>query len=240
MQVKEQIERLVKLQDIDSTAARIKKQLAGVDRQLADLAAALEKAEKEILTAADEIQACNKRYRSLESDINTNTSRIGKSREKLRAVKTNKEYQSLLKEIDDMKALNSRVEDEMLECLETVERLEDRQQKQLAAQKEIQERVAAEEKRIQKEAETSRAALEELQVEWRRISAALPHETMDLFKRVRHRVGLTTIVAVTDEVCQGCNLNIPPQTFNELQRCEKMMFCPHCQRIIYPMMEVVG
>ncbi|MEE9535799.1 MAG: C4-type zinc ribbon domain-containing protein, partial [Desulfobacterales bacterium] len=36
-------------------------------------------------------------------------------------------------------------------------------------------------------------------------------------------------------VCQGCNVNIPPQLYNELQRFDTLMFCPHCQRIIYPL-----
>jgi uncharacterized protein len=28
-------------------------------------------------------------------------------------------------------------------------------------------------------------------------------------------------------------MNIPPQMYNELQRSDILMFCPHCQRIVY-------
>ena len=67
------------------------------------------------------ITELNKKYRAYESDIQSNLGKIGKSQEKLRAVKTNKEYQSSLKEIDDIKAINSKLEDEMLEFLEQIE-----------------------------------------------------------------------------------------------------------------------
>ena len=41
------------------------------------------------------------------------------------------------------------------------------------------------------------------------------------------------IVAVADAVCQGCNMNIPPQMYNELQRGDSLKKCPNCDRIIY-------
>ena len=62
-----------------------------------------------------------KKYREIETELNMNAPRIEKSQEKLRAVKTNKEYQSLLKEIEELKKKNSSLEDEMIECLEHIE-----------------------------------------------------------------------------------------------------------------------
>jgi hypothetical protein len=44
-----------------------------------------------------------KSYRELESESKVNREMIVKSNEKLRAVKTNKEYQSILKEIEEIR-----------------------------------------------------------------------------------------------------------------------------------------
>ena len=33
--------------------------------------------------------------------------------------------------------------------------------------------------------------------------------------------------------CQGCNMNIPPQLYNILQRGDAIELCPNCNRIIY-------
>jgi uncharacterized protein len=40
-------------------------------------------------------------------------------------------------------------------------------------------------------------------------------------------------VPVSDAVCNGCNVNLPPQLYNELQRSDTLRYCPNCQRIIY-------
>ena len=43
-------------------------------------------------------------------------------------------------------------------------------------------------------------------------------------------------IAVTEakeEICQGCNMNIPPQLFVELKKNEEIMHCPQCRRILY-------
>jgi predicted nucleic acid-binding Zn-ribbon protein len=40
-------------------------------------------------------------------------------------------------------------------------------------------------------------------------------------------------VAVKNGTCQGCNMNIPPQLYNVLQRGVSIEICPSCSRIIY-------
>jgi predicted nucleic acid-binding Zn-ribbon protein len=61
-----------------------------------------------------------KSYRELESESKVNREMIVKSNEKLRAVKTNKEYQSILKEIEEIRKKNSGIEDQMLDQLEAI------------------------------------------------------------------------------------------------------------------------
>ncbi|MBW2644346.1 MAG: hypothetical protein JRC89_13545 [Deltaproteobacteria bacterium] len=38
---------------------------------------------------------------------------------------------------------------------------------------------------------------------------------------------------VKDALCYGCNVNLPPQLYNELFLGNSLKFCPNCQRIIY-------
>ena len=53
------------------------------------------------------------------------------------------------------------------------------------------------------------------------------------FSIVKEMVSGRAIAEVKDAVCLGCNMKIPPQTYNELQRTDRLECCPHCQRIIY-------
>ena len=41
------------------------------------------------------------------------------------------------------------------------------------------------------------------------------------------------LASVENGTCRGCNMNIPPQLFNVLQRGNSVETCPYCHRIIY-------
>jgi predicted nucleic acid-binding Zn-ribbon protein len=49
---------------------------------------------------------------------------------------------------------------------------------------------------------------------------------------IRMKRGMA-VVAVKDGTCRGCNMNIPPQLYNVLQRGSSLELCPNCNRIIY-------
>jgi predicted nucleic acid-binding Zn-ribbon protein len=233
MGVREQIDILVKLQAIDSEIHKINQMLTSVSGRTDQLNAELEEQELLLTEFVAGLEGTQKKYRSLESSLNENIPKIEKSKDRLSTVKTNKEYQSLLKEIEDLTAMNSDFEDQMLECLEQIDLAESRLKENEKAVKMFKAQVDHEIEKIEKEAEKGRGDLEKLQKDWQVIFDTVNPDFMERFDQVRKQVGKYTIARVVQSVCEGCNMNIPPQMYNELQRCEKLMFCPHCQRIIY-------
>jgi hypothetical protein len=158
---------------------------------------------------------------------------IVKSNEKLRAVKTNKEYQSILKEIDEIRKKNSGLEDLMLEQLEKIESTEDAVKAKeaeisafLHACRNKKEVVAANQQR-------ERQAVETLNQKKVRISAKTDPKLISVLDDVKKKVRGKAVVPVQQAICMGCHMNIPAQLFNELQRFDEIRFCPHCHRIIY-------
>ena len=233
MSVREQIDILVKLQAIDSEINGINRMLEGVAGKTDKLNSELEEQEAALKKFISELDETQKQYRSLESSVNSNIPKIEKSKERLSSVKTNKEYQSLLKEIEDLKAINSGYEDQMLECLEQIDLAESRLIDNEKALKTSRNQIDHEKEKIEKDAEKGRERLEKFQKDWQVIFNTVEPDFMTRFDQVRKRVGNYTIARVVQAVCEGCNMNIPPQMYNDLQRCEQVMFCPHCQRIIY-------
>ena len=118
---KEQIQCLVKLQQIEIDASKIQKHIDSVDSRIEALEAGVKDFEKIIEDEKTIISELNQKYKAYETDVQINLEDISKSKDKLRSVKTNKEYQSSLKEIEDLEALNSKIEDEMLEFLDHIE-----------------------------------------------------------------------------------------------------------------------
>ena len=231
--MREQISILVRLQAIDSDIQKIKKRLENVDGSMAALDLELGKFESSVMERASVVEEYHKTYRLLESDANMNIPKIARSKEKLSSVKTNKEYQALLKEIEDIRTANSKIEDRMLEILEKIDGAETELREKKQAFEIARLRVADEKADITKTAGEDRARLAVLQKDFQAVLDTVNPDVLKAFSSVRSRIGNLAIVKVEDAVCGGCHMNIPPQMYNDLQRFESIMYCPQCQRIMY-------
>jgi len=230
---KKKIDVLVELQEIEIKTEVIKSAISKVSGKLDKLDNELKAFESEIDEEEKVINDFQQKYRSSETDAQVNNAKAEKSQEKLKFVKTNKEYQSSLKEIDEIKAINSKIEDEMLQYLEKIEISEKNIQKKKESYSILAEKLKQEKGIIIQESEQGRKKVAQIEEEWKTISKKIDPELLEKFLVVKEMVSGRAIAVVKDAVCLGCNMQIPPQTYNELQRNERLEFCPHCQRIIY-------
>ncbi len=228
-----QLEELIDLQEKETEAAQIQAELDRMPEKLAAMEKGMAAYEEAIEARKAALSSLKKDYRAREADLEMNQSRIQKREIQLQAVKTNKDYQALLKEIRDIKSTSSRLEDDMIQSLDDLD----------AAEKEIAEKekvYAAEKQKVDREKESliSAAAerkgqLEILLAQSEAIAAGLEPRLKKHYYDIKSRSGGLAIVSVDGSFCRGCHLNIPPQMYNELHRGNELRFCPHCYRIIY-------
>ena len=230
----EQIATLVKLQKIDAEAQKIQSFLNEIPVRIEILDERLEKFVRSVDEDENIISELNKKYRTYESDVQINLGKIQKSQDKLRSAKTNKEYQSSLKEIDDIKSKNSRIEDEMLEFLERIEDAEKDLNEQKQRYSQIVDDTKREKDSLNRDTERCQKDLARLGSDRDVVTESLDGAILDIFNRVKAKQpDAVAIAEVKDEVCQGCNLNIPPQMYIDLQHRNSLKNCPSCERIIY-------
>jgi len=230
----EQIVTLVKLQKIDTEAQKLESLLKEIPVRIGILDERLEKFMHTVEEDENLISELNKKYRTYESDVQLNLGMIQKSQEKLRSVKTNKEYQSSLKEIEDIKSKNSKIEDEMLEFLERIEGAEKDLNERKQRYSQIVDETNREKDSINRDTEICQKDLAQLGSARDVVADSLDGAIFDIFNRVKAKqVDGVAIAEVKDEVCQGCNLNIPPQMYIDLQHRNSLKNCPSCERIIY-------
>ena len=77
---------------------------------------------------------------------------------------------------------------------------------------------------------TRRSARSASFARWR--PARVRPDVLKKYSAIRMRRGLA-MAPVKNGTCQGCNMNIPPQVFNQLQRGDSIELCGNCNRIIY-------
>lgn len=231
--MKEQIKVLVKLQHLDTEAERIKSTLNDVSKKLENLDSSLKEIEQNIKNQESVLNELKKEYRDYESDVKINLAKNKKSQEKLRSVKTNKEYQSLLKEIETVKSKNSSIEDKMIECLDRMDETEEIVAKKRDEYLQFSDRIKSEKENIEYETGINKKTLDELDMDRKNVSGLIDSQLFKKYLVIKEQQGGLAVVPVKDAVCHGCNVNLPPQLYNELFRYASLKFCPNCHRIIY-------
>jgi predicted nucleic acid-binding Zn-ribbon protein len=232
--MKEQIYMLVKLQGIETEIGNIKSIINDAARKLETLDAGLVEFERTIEEQEAIIEELKKKYRDYESDTRIHLDREKKTQAKLRSVKTNREYQSLLKEIEEEKAKNSKIEDKMIECLDRMDEIEKNIAKKKDEYVQVSHSVMNEKEKIQQESEQGKLKLSKLDKDRENVSRMIDPELLKKYLIIKKQnPGSLAVVPVKNALCHGCNVNLPPQLYNELFLGDSLKFCPNCQRIIY-------
>jgi predicted nucleic acid-binding Zn-ribbon protein len=178
------------------------------------------------------LEAAARRKREAELEVKSCRARKTQFETQLQGVKTNVEYQALLREIAAMEARAREWEDAILETMELEEATQGTAER-LRGELAEKERAADEEgARVEREIAAARA--QEAELEARRVALieGLGAEARGRYERLRAAKGETAIVAVVQRSCGGCHYNLPPQTVNEVRRAERLILCEGCGRIL--------
>ena len=231
--MKNQLELLVRLQSCDSAILKAQRIQEKHPREIQRLEDALDRERRVVLEQENRFEEVKKKRIAKEQDLALEEEKVSKAKQRLTAVKTNKEYQAALKEIEAIEKQNAKIEEEILTIMEEADVLKARHEK-IKEHLNLTEKTAVEEKRKleQQIIECTQAIAEEEQMKEAFIAQIKP-EVLDRYQRIKQKRPELTVVAVENSCCLGCNMNIPPQLFNEVKKCQKIIVCPHCSRILY-------
>lgn len=229
----EQLKYLVQLQILEDRKAKLIQSYRDTPRRIADLEKEFESFESVYLAKKAELEHARKLHRSLEQEIADLENRFKRSKARMNEVKTNKEYQAMLKEMEDLRKEIRGKEDNALELMETIESLTVELKGLGAEVDKRKKRLDQDKKILLEENEKLKERLERLAEQQNMVREKI---APDLLKRseilIQKQSGIA-VAPVENGVCQVCHLNIPPQKFIELQRDETILQCPHCHRFIY-------
>jgi len=229
----EHLDRLATLQEFELEMGRLRRKLETPPAALIALAGKSDEKQTQLEDCRSRVEELKKEYRSNESDTQLNLDHIKKSQAKLSSVKTNKEYQAMLKEIDEIKKKNSSIEDVMLDSLDTIEDLEKQISEHEKDCEELDQQIADKKAVIEKEQEALRLRLADLDGRATDVSNDIDGELLRIYNGIKKKKDGVGIAPVISAVCQGCHMNIPPQMYNELHRRDSLKICLWCDRIIY-------
>jgi hypothetical protein len=231
--LKEQLDLLWELQKIDLELKGIKEGRDLYPKEIKKLDER-QKVEKErIQKEKEKIESLEKTRRQKEGQLNLELEKIKKAEGRMSEVKTNKEYQALLSEIDTMKEANSRMEEEILQVLYEIDEIKKDLSKREKEVRTTLEKIEVEKKKLQEKMNHDEKVWEE-QTERREIlSKQIESKLFKLYGTLNEKRQGVGVVSAKNETCQGCFVNVPPQMFIEVQKNNALIRCPNCNRILY-------
>jgi hypothetical protein len=226
-------DKLIQLQHVDSDIAAVNALLESLPAKLEAVGQEI-KATAEIVAAAKEKLAANqKKRRDYEGEVKSVREHAAKFKRQLNDVKTNKEYSSLLKEIDDVDHKIAKIEEDILNEMIAADDIEkdikSAQKKQVEEEvrlKSVQESVLRDQKEVEKKKnvlEKSRAAL----------LPQIPPDQIAIYLRIAKKTAGVALSPITDDFCSICQLRVRPQILDNLWAQNEIITCEACGRILY-------
>jgi uncharacterized protein len=230
--LRDQLRRLEELQQHDARIQELENALKAIPAKLAATEGDLARVEGMLTSERTALGETERYYGEQKSLLVDDEQQVAGAKHKLTQAKNSKEYMAAQREIEQRRESLTGREGEIAKLVEAVDA-----KKKLLADRAND--VQALKDSIQKDSDAARSRMAELEGkiatlrgEREALASGVKPEVLKRYGTIRMRRGLA-VVSVRNGTCQGCNMNIPPQLYNTLQRGLSLETCPSCHRIIY-------
>jgi uncharacterized protein len=237
-----QIELLAELQEIDQRLQKKGQTLEELRQRTTAILTEISNKEREAEEQRQRVTESEVARRTAESQLREEEEKIKEKRVRLNRIRNERELQALRREIDSMKEANSKLEDDVLQWLERIER-----EKNILTQTQTQvEGLKAQIETASAQIAVEVATLEEeLRLEQSdrdKLAMQVDADLCARYERIFAKRSGLAVVEIRAGTCRGCHMRIPPHMDNQIlsnvQQNTGMIFhCPHCGRILLRKLE---
>jgi hypothetical protein len=233
-----ELQSLIRLQDIDVRSFELKDRLAAIPKEREQLEEEFRRQAADYLALETNIASARASRKQLEADL----AEIEHTHEKFKAdlmkVRNQKEYTTVLREIDASRKTIGALETEALQAMERIEALE----QQLAEREpEFTGRRAEVDRLLEdydREVNSLQAELDELLAARAEIAKDVSAQMMRVYERVAQTRQGRAMSEVRGGKCTMCNLSLRPQVYADVRQGDALVVCDNCSRILFYRPEV--
>ncbi|NOS83467.1 MAG: hypothetical protein E8D46_16080 [Nitrospira sp.] len=224
---------LIELQKLDLRIADIKDQRRKIPDRLQAVDAPLREARQLYQQTNVSVETVVKERRSYEQDLEAQEAHTEKMKSRLSELKSNKEYQAHLFEIEVANKKKGDIEEKILLCMEKIEQLQ-RATKEAQEKLGVIEKAYTQEKQALDKLEQSLSSeLADLEGQQQARSAHVEKGMLNRYNSIKASRKDHALAEIKEGICSGCRLQLPPQLISEVKRAEDLHTCPYCRRMLY-------
>ncbi len=229
----EQLKLLEQLQELDLQVDRLKKERDALPVALKASDEALAKIQASLTVKKAAHAEQEKTHRQTKAALELNRERLTRSESRLEGIQNSQEFQAVNKEIEQLKKLNATLDQQMEKFNADLDAVTKEVDALSAQQSEIQQKRDAEAATVAEKTKVLNQDIDRISADKKKYSDPVDKRTLSQYDRVRVARGGLGIVPAASGRCKGCNMVVPPQLYNEVQKALTLHQCPSCHRILF-------
>ncbi|WP_026893658.1 zinc ribbon domain-containing protein [Clostridiisalibacter paucivorans] len=231
-----QLELLWKLQDYDLKLEQYKKELLDLEQEknIEKLTVRLKELEYDLINKKTQVEVDNAKMQRLNNKLKHINFDFKRLENKLYGGKISniKQLEAIKNEQDEIKEKAMKIEDEILELMEKVDKNSEDIDNLHREYLEIRDTLEKRKKEIKINIEDLKVTIERQEELILNIKNKLDDSLLKKYTDAKKRKG-RVVVRVEGDKCTGCHMAIPLSTLSKIKHSNKVNYCDNCGRVLY-------
>lgn len=236
--MKDSLLNLLELQRVDKDLQALEDLKGDLPQQVKLLEAELETLKSTYENSRQELDETTRVKLNTEGELKVLQEKQKKYQEQLYSVTSNREYDAITVEIDEISERIDTEETRILELLETEDALKEKVAELAAQVSSYEEDLVGKKEELNSKIRATENEYAILENKRQDLTALLSKPVLYQYERIRSVRKDTTVVPVNKYACSGCFSAIPPQKVVEIRHMDQLMTCESCGRILVTDLEL--
>ncbi|MFA7403266.1 MAG: C4-type zinc ribbon domain-containing protein [Pelobacteraceae bacterium] len=230
--MKKKLDMLEELQEVDQRIDALKANQDGLKAELNGINQGVDATREEIAILEVRLAQLESEKGELEGTHAAELENIARSETNMKEIKTNKEFQAVGREITAARKQVTDLEEQLLQKISQIDELTGELAEKKSRCDELAENSAQRILAKQAEIDKIQSDIDADTIRRENVTKGIPASLVKKFTLLREQRRGQALAIARDGYCMGCNMQLPPQLFNNLYKYEELLACPHCQRIL--------
>jgi len=231
--VQSDLELLLQLQIVDYDLGELERSKDYLPDMMQNLTREIEEAQHKLQDTIQGLEDAKVARKNTELELKAKEEALQKYQQQMMSIKTNKEYDALVAEIDNIKAIIQQRESELLETMEKIEQLE----KDVVAHREKEAQVLENNQKqltiLQEKMDSIGEKVQDKQQARTILIKDISRPSLSVYERVRRGRGGRAVVTVKKRACGSCFKALTPKKIQEIKRNDRVLTCDYCGSLLY-------
>ena len=227
------IDMLLKLQMIDYDIGELERSKEYLPDMMENLKREMHEAKEKVDTTTTQLTHLKVDQKAFELEVGSREASLARLQQQMMSIKTNKEYDAFVAEIDSVKGAISQAETKIVELMDKVTAFEKELPEHQERATQITENNSRQLQILQEKVNSIGEKMSGKATERKGMLGSIPPPILTVYERVHKGKGGSAVIVIRRRACGACQSSLTPKKVQEIKRADRIHTCDVCGRILY-------